>query len=144
MERSSELREARVALRMNWAQIIGVTDREITVETAMAKTIVIENSRNSRPTIPPMNKSGMNAAMSEWLMESTVNQICLEPSSAAWSGVRPLSRLLKAISIMTMASSTTKLTDTTRAMSDRLSIEKPRSQIATHVPASESGTVIPA
>ena len=36
-------------------------DRETTVETAMAKTSVSENSRNRRPTTPPMKMSGMKA-----------------------------------------------------------------------------------
>ena len=47
-------------------------------------------------------------------------------------------------SIMTMASSTTKPTETASAISDRLSIEKPATHIAAQVPASDSGTVTPA
>ena len=44
---------------------------------------------------------------------------------------------------MTMASSTTKPTDTASAISDRLSIEYPASHMAAQVPASDSGTVMP-
>jgi hypothetical protein len=56
----------------------------------------------------------------------------------------PFSRLRKQFSIITMASSTTKPTETASAISERLSIEKPASHMAPHVPASVSGTVMPA
>ena len=39
------------------AQIIGVTDSETTIETAMATTSVTENSRSRRPATPPMNST---------------------------------------------------------------------------------------
>ena len=41
----------------------------------MANTSVTENSRNSRPTTPSMNSSGMNAAISEMLIDTTVKPI---------------------------------------------------------------------
>ena len=47
-------------------------------------------------------------------------------------------------SIMTMASSTTKPTETASAISVRLLIEKPAHHMAAQVPASDSGTVMPA
>ena len=47
-------------------------------------------------------------------------------------------------SIMTIASSTTKPTDTTIAMSERLSMVKPATHMSANVPASDSGTVTPA
>ena len=47
-------------------------------------------------------------------------------------------------SIMTMASSTTKPIEMASAISERLSIEKPASHIPAQVPASASGTEIPA
>ena len=47
-------------------------------------------------------------------------------------------------SIMTMASSTTKPTETASAISERLLIEKPATHISAQVPASDSGTVTPA
>ena len=127
-----------------WAQIIGVTDSDTTVETTIAKASVTENSRNSRPTMPPMNSSGMNAAISDRLIETTVKPICRAPSSAACIGDMPASRLRYMFSIMTMASSTTKPTETASAISDRLLIEKPATHIAAQVPASDSGTVTPA
>jgi hypothetical protein len=78
------------------------------------------------------------------LIESTVKPICRAPSMAARNGDMPFSRLRKQFSIMTMASSTTKPTDTASAISERLSIEKPASHIIPQVPASDSGTVTPA
>ncbi len=56
----------------------------------------------------------------------------------------PFSRLRKQFSIITMASSTTKPTETASAISERLSIEKPASHIIAQVPASDNGTVMPA
>ena len=46
----------------------------------MANVSVSENSLNSRPTSPPMNRSGVKAATSEMLIESTVKPICRAPS----------------------------------------------------------------
>ena len=91
-----------------------------------------------------MNNSGMKAAINDMLIESTVNPICRAPSMAARNGDMPFSRLRKQFSIMTMASSTTKPTETASAISDRLSIEKPATHIIAQVPASASGTVTPA
>ena len=110
----------------------------------MAKASVSENSLNSRPTTPPMNNSGMKAAISETLIEITVKPICRAPSMVARSGVMPFSRLRNTFSIMTMASSTTKPTETASAISEMLSIEKPATHISAQVPASASGTVTPA
>ena len=78
------------------------------------------------------------------LIESTVKPIWRAPSMLARSGVMPFSRLRNTFSITTMASSTTKPTDTASAISEMLSIEKPATHIAAHVPASASGTVTPA
>ena len=110
----------------------------------MAKASVTENSRKKRPTMPPMNSSGMKAATSEIEIDTTVKPICLAPLSVARSGEAPASMLRNTFSIMTMASSTTKPTETTSAISDRLSMEKPAAHIAAQVPASDNGTVTPA
>ena len=97
-----------------------------------------------RPTIPLMNSSGMKAANSDSEIDMTVNPICRAPSIVARNGECPFSMLRNMFSIITIASSTTKPTDTASAMSDRLSIEKPTSHINAQVPASDSGTVMPA
>ncbi len=110
----------------------------------MAKASVTENSRNRRPTMPPMNKSGMKAAISDTLIDTTVKPICRAPLRLARKGEAPRSRKRNMFSIMTMASSTTKPMHTASAINDRLSIEKPAAHIAAQVPASDSGTVTPA
>ena len=99
------------ASRTKCAQIIGVTVSDTTSDTAMANTSVTENSRSRRPTTPSMNSSGMKAATSETLIDTTVKPIWRAPSSAARIGEDPASRLRNMFSIMTMASSTTKPTD---------------------------------
>src|SRR4029453_13602309 len=122
--RSSQVASGLGGLRTKCAQIIGVNVSDTAVETAIAKARVTENSRKMRPTSPVMNNSGMKAATSDMLIESTVNPICRAPSMAARNGDMPFSRLRKQFSIITMASSTTNPTATASAMSERLSIEK--------------------
>ena len=58
---------------------MGVAVSEITIETRIATESVTANSRNSRPTIPPISSSGMKTAISEKLMVSTVNPISCAP-----------------------------------------------------------------
>jgi hypothetical protein len=50
---------------------------------------VTANSRNKRPMIPPMSRSGTKTTISEVLIESTVNRISSEPVSAASNGGAP-------------------------------------------------------
>src|SRR5882762_4955120 len=57
------------------AHIIGVVVSETSSETRMATDKVTANSRNSRPTMPPMRRMGVNTATSETLTERTVNPI---------------------------------------------------------------------
>ena len=52
------------------AHIIGVVVSETTSDTRMATESVTANSRNSRPTMPPMSRIGMKTATSDRLMES--------------------------------------------------------------------------
>ena len=59
----------------------------------MAKTMVIENSRNSLPGMPGRKISGMKAAASDRLIETTVKPICRAPSNAAATGRLPISML---------------------------------------------------
>src|SRR5262249_21312359 len=131
--RSSQVSSELGGLRTKWAQIIGVADSRTAVETAIAKGRGTENSRKARAARPVINNSGMNAATNEMLIESTVKPICRAPSIAAANGGMPFSRLRKQFSIMTIASSTTNPTETARAISDRLSIEKPASHIIAQV-----------
>jgi len=84
---------------------------------------VTANSRNSRPTIPAIIKIGMKTAISDTLMERTVNPISAEPLSVAIIGERPASRYRVMFSITTMASSTTNPVAIVTAISDKLSTE---------------------
>ena len=69
-----------------------------------------------------MKISGMNTATREMLIDMTVKPICRAPTIAACKGDRPRSVWRTMFSIMTMASSTTKPTETVRAMREKLSI----------------------
>ncbi len=100
---------------------MGVVVSEITSETPIATDSVTANSRNSRPTMPPISRIGMNTATSDKLIERTVKPISLAPRSAAWSGGMPCSRWRVMFSMTTIASSTTKPVATVSAISDRLS-----------------------
>ena len=55
----------------------------------MATDSVTANSRNSRPTMPPISRIGMNTATSETLIDSTVKPISRGAVSAASSGGMP-------------------------------------------------------
>ena len=71
---------------MKREHIIGASVSETSAETAMDAVTVSANSRNMRPMIPPMSRSGMNTATSEMLIESTVKPISREPLRAASKG----------------------------------------------------------
>ncbi len=71
--------------------------------------------------MPPMNNTGMKTAARESVMEMMVKPISRDPMIAAWRGVSPSSIWRTMFSSMTMASSTTKPTESVRAISDRLS-----------------------
>ena len=89
----------------------------------MVTASVTANSRNSRPTTSPMNRSGISTAISDTVSEMMVKPISAEPFSAASSGASPSSTWRAMFSIMTMASSTTKPVEMVSAISDRLSSE---------------------
>ena len=123
-----------------YAHIIGVSVSEMTAETTTAALRVTANSRNNRPTIPVMNNSGMNTAISDTLSDTTVNPICRAPFRAASNGASPASMNRTMFSIITMASSTTKPVEIVSAIRERLSRLKPQSFISPNVPTMESGS----
>jgi len=90
-------------------------------EIAIAIVRVMANSWNSRPRMPPMNSSGMNTATSETVIDITVKPICRAPMIAACSGGRPRSVWRTMFSIITIASSTQKPTETVSAIREKLS-----------------------
>ena len=65
------------------AHIIGVVVSEIASDTRIASDKVTANSRNSRPTMPPISRIGRNTAISDRLIDMTVKPTSRAPSSAA-------------------------------------------------------------
>ncbi len=59
--------------------IIGVSVSEMIADRVIDTASVTANSRNRRPTEPPMNNSGMNTASSEHVMLTIVKPICSRP-----------------------------------------------------------------
>ena len=82
--------------------------------------MVTENSCSNRPTMPPMNSTGMNTATSDSVIDRIVKPISRDASNAASMRVSPISMWRTMFSSITMASSTTKPTDSVSAISDRL------------------------
>src|SRR5208283_5753659 len=109
-------------------------------DTTIAVDSVTANSRNSRPTIPPINSSGMNTAISDMLIVITVKPISRAPSSVAANGSIPSSMCRVMFSITTIASSTTNPVEIVSAISDRLSRLNPHRYITANVPTSDVGT----
>ena len=76
---------------MKREHIIGANVSDTSAETAIEAVTVSANSRNSRPMMPLISKSGMNTAISEQEIDSTVKPISREPFSAAVNGGSPCS-----------------------------------------------------
>ena len=109
------------------------------METSTAVVRTTENSRNSRPTNPPMNRMGVNTATSEMEMETTVKPTSRAPRRAARRGVSPISSRRTIFSSTTMASSTTKPVETVRAMRERLSRLYPHKYMTPKVASKDTG-----
>ena len=77
--------------RSSFAHIIGVSVSETNALIKIVTASVTANSRNSRPTMSPMNSSGISTAISDTVSDTIVNPICSDPFSAASSGVSPAS-----------------------------------------------------
>ena len=92
------------------------------IDTPIATESVTANSRNRRPTIPPISSSGMNTATSDRLIDITVKPISFAPSSAASFGFIPASRCRVMFSTTTIASSTTNPVAIVIAIIERLSM----------------------
>ncbi len=103
------------------ADSIGVSVSDTTAEIRIVTASVTANSRNSRPTMSPMNSNGISTAISETVSEMIVKPISAAPFSAASNGAIPSSMWRWIFSIITIASSTTKPVAIVSAISDRLS-----------------------
>jgi len=73
------------------AASVGDSVSETNADTAIVTVTVMANSRNSRPTMPPINNRGMNTATSEMLIDRMVNPISDAPFNAASRGAMPAS-----------------------------------------------------
>ena len=89
----------------------------------MATEIHTANSRNTRPTTPLMKNTGMNTATSDKVIDTMVKEISREPINEALNGRSPNSIWRTIFSSITMASSTTKPTESVSASSEILSME---------------------
>ena len=69
--------------RSTRAHSIGVSVSETNPDTMIATETVTANSRNTRPTMPPISSTGMNTAISEKVIEMIVKPISRAPFSAA-------------------------------------------------------------
>ena len=102
-------------------QSIGVRVSETKPDTRIATVMITANSCSSRPMMPPMNSTGMKTAASERVIDTIVKPISLAPISAASRRLLPSSMWRTMFSSMTIASSTTKPTQSVSAISERLS-----------------------
>jgi hypothetical protein len=100
---------------------MGVVVSDTISDIPIATASVTANSRNSRPTMPPISRMGMKTATSDTLIERTVKPISFAPRNAACIGGTPSSRWRVMFSMTTMASSTTKPVEIVSAINDRLS-----------------------
>ena len=97
------------------------------------------NSRNKRPRIPPMKRTGMKTATSDTVIDTIVKPISREPLSEASITSSPISMRRTMFSSMTTASSTTKPTHKVSAINERLSRLKCNRYITANVPTIEVG-----
>ena len=97
---------------------IGVSVKETSSDTAMAKAIVTPNEFMNRPTMPPMKATGRKTAISDRLVASTARPTSLVPSTAASRGLIFFSSMKrKMFSSTTTASSITMPTASVSASS---------------------------
>ena len=100
---------------------MGVVVSDTSSDTRTAADSVTANSWNRRPTMPPIKSIGINTAISDRLMVSTVKLTSLAPFNAASRGGTPCSIWRSVFSRTTMASSTTKPVEMVSAIKDKLS-----------------------
>ena len=110
----------------------------MTSEIITATDKVTANSRNKRPTCPPINSSGINTATKDKLIDKTVNPTSRAPSRAALKRSIPASMWRLVFSSTTIASSTTKPVATVNAIRLRLFRLKPSKYITPNVPSNDT------
>ncbi len=70
---------------------MGVAVSDTIIEMTMAIVSVTANSRNRRPTMPPIIRMGMKTAINDRLIETMVKPTSRAPSSAASTRGMPFS-----------------------------------------------------
>ena len=105
----------------------------------MAAEMVMANSWSKRPKTPPMKSTGMNTATREMVIETIVKPISREPRREAATTDSPFSMWRTMFSSITIASSTTKPTESVRASSVTLLMLKPKKYITAKVPMMAMG-----
>ena len=121
---------------------IGVTVSAANDEITTAPAITKANSRKRRPVIPSINTMGKNTASKVMVVEITAKKISLAPSIPAARGRIPFSIRMYIFSVITMASSTTKPTESTIASMVSTLIEKPSRYMIKNAPMSDTGMTI--
>ncbi len=94
-ESNERLAQLRVTPCSGWSireHIMGVRVSATKAESATAKARVRPNSRNSRPTLPVRNATGMNTATRATVVAMTAKPISRTPSTAACRRDLPISR----------------------------------------------------
>ena len=122
------------------ADIIGVSVKLTSSDTRTANAMVNPKLFMKRPTMPPMNATGMNTATSDSVVASTARPISRVASTAAWKGGNSFSSMNRQMfSSTTIASSMTMPTASVRAsMVIELSV-RPMYQIRPKVAMIDAG-----
>ena len=107
------------------AHSIGVSVSDTNAEARIAIVTTTANSLKMRPTTPPISSTGMNTATSEIVIEMMVKPISRAALERRLEGLASSSSMWRTMfSSMTMASSTTRPTDSVSASSEMLSMRE--------------------
>ena len=108
---------------------------EMTTDTA----IVIENSWNRRPVMPPVNETGRKTASSTTVVAMMGEETLRIASAAASRGFMPAAMLTCAASTTIMASSTTSPMARTKPSNEMMLSVSPKSGNTANAPMSDTG-----
>jgi len=117
---------------------VKAANAEIKTEPATTKL----NSRNKRPLVPSIKTIGKNTATNVIVVDITAKKISFAPSIPASNGSIPRSMRIYIFSVITIASSTTKPTESTTASIVNTLIENPATYITKNAPINDTGITI--
>jgi len=118
---------------------IGVNVRATNEEIATEPAITILNSLNKRPVIPSINTIGKNTEIRVIVVDTTAKKISFDPSIPASFGDMPCSIRTYIFSATTIASSTTRPTESTTANIVNTLTENPEIYITKKAPTNDTG-----